>query len=228
MAGVQPPRPETEYQETTPESYKRIEPAHISQPINIVSAVIVPLLQTIITAVLAALFVPAIHWVLLEYTDLYFPALPIFFLVLLVALLYQWLTLLGEWRALLWPEPLEEVFTNPQMPQAQNPITESIKIQITSPDRKTSSFLELPISQAKLGVFAIGVSNGGTTAESAWVGTSQLFNRAEYSSLRDALITRGFARWNSENHQERGWRLTEKGKAIFKELSLRYNNPLRE
>lgn len=222
------PTPKTPYPDSPqPAEYHRVESVQTPNTISIVSGVAVPALQTSITATLWALLVPVAHFLLAEYTTIRFDPLPIFLAVLILALVYQWHSLLGEWRTLLWPERSEETYTNAI--QHDTPPTEHIKVQINSNDERTATFLDLPISNAKLASFAIGLSHGGTTAESAWVGTNQLFSRQEFVGLRDALISRGFAVWNSPEAHDRGWKLTAKGKSVFNELAHRYENaPLKD
>lgn len=202
--------------------YHRIDAIQPTNPISVVSGVIVPILQTLITAILWACAVPIVHMLIAEYTSYDFNHIPLIWLVLIVVLIVQWSSLLREWRTLIRPEVSEESFVN--LGDAIEPINEYVKIQVNTNEGRKATFLDLPISNAKLATFTMGLQSGGSTAESAWVGVNQLFSRSEYVGLRDALISRGFAVWNSQQHHDRGWRLSAKGHSVFNELSNKFRN----
>jgi hypothetical protein len=76
------------------------------------------------------------------------------------------------------------------------------------------SYANLPVDLERLQVMAAEiVYNGAGLSEAVWVGT--WFSRQEWVQLRQALISRGLAKWNSERNTARGVSLTRAGQSAF-------------
>jgi len=83
-------------------------------------------------------------------------------------------------------------------------------------DKSRTQLLELPATVNQLCALGRGVLGGASLAENTWTGSGGQFTRAEFGRLRNELIRRGLAGWNSPGTPARGWTLTPAGRAAFR------------
>jgi hypothetical protein len=158
--------------------------------------IVIPLLKAIITGVLfallgAAFFVGSIPW-------------RVFWLVLVGVCLVSWLAV---------------IIPKPERLPALEPKETTVRLELASDNGRRLQFADLPVGYDTLVIFAQGVINGQSLTEAAWCGNGGIFTRAEFVSLRDALIARKLAAWNNPGCPARGWVLTRSGMAAFQYLA---------
>ena len=159
----------------------------------ITDKITIPLLKSIITAVLVALFAAA--W--------FISSVPwkLFFVVLAGMCLVTWLLLI--------------------VPKVQ-PVGKAkmVRLELSSNNGRRLQFADLPVSHEILVRFAQGVMDGRSLTEASWCGNGNLFSsRSEFVALRDELISRKLAAWNNPSCPARGWGLSRSGLAAFRYLS---------
>lgn len=124
-----------------------------------------------------------------------------------------WVTFQGgvmAFRRAVLPEPLPA----PALAPARVMAHETIRVELKR--ENTTQLLNLPVSAAQLAALASGWQAGASLAESTWTGAGGQFTRAEFGRLRNDLIRRGLACWNSPGTPARGWTLTSAGRAAFR------------
>ncbi len=97
----------------------------------------------------------------------------------------------------------------------------NLRVTVTE-NRNTGSwtgYFESPIDESVLGQFARAILAGRPAGERNWTGQGQPFSLNEYTDFRDELIERGLFVWKNRNAHQQGFRLTARGRAVFKELA---------
>lgn len=94
-----------------------------------------------------------------------------------------------------------------------------VSVEIAEPERGRLSFLDVPMEPTELIDFARGLCAGRPLSESEWSGGGRLLSRAQFRSLRAALMDRGFAVWRDADAPQLGVQLTPSGRALVRELA---------
>lgn len=94
-----------------------------------------------------------------------------------------------------------------------------VSVEIAEPERGRLSFLDVPMEPSELIDFARGLCAGRPLSESEWSGGGRLLSRAQFRSLRAALMDRGFAVWRDADSPQLGVQLTPSGRALVRELA---------
>lgn len=92
----------------------------------------------------------------------------------------------------------------------------TVKIDLLQEDGRAGNFIELPARPDQLAALADGLSHGRQFAQTGWTGKGQPFTRAEFETLRGAMLRAGLARWNNTRSPNQGASLTPAGRAILK------------
>lgn len=77
-------------------------------------------------------------------------------------------------------------------------------------------FSEVPVSKAKLKTWAQGVTGGRSLALGSWTGSKGPFSRSEYDALMDAMDKARVVAWNNPDEPRSGRTLTKLGKQALK------------
>lgn len=102
-----------------------------------------------------------------------------------------------------------------QLIPARKMTQEVLRVELKH-DKSRTQLLELPATAEQLTALGRGVLGGASLAENTWTGSGGQFTRAEFGRLRNELIRRGLAGWNSPGTPARGWTLTPAGRAAFR------------
>ena len=119
---------------------------------------------------------------------------------------------------------VREVFQNEDLDgdgYVGEPPQKSLRIEIAEQHKSGAwvGFFESPIEEPVLGQFARAVLAGRPTGERKWTGAGQPFSVGEYVAFRDELLQHGLVRWKNEQHHRQGFKLTARGRAVFKQLA---------
>ena len=82
----------------------------------------------------------------------------------------------------------------------------------------SGEYASLSVDPRRLRIFAQGVLAGKGFALGVWTGSTGIFSRDEYDTLRSELIERGILRWKNENAHAQGVELTRAGESFFRYL----------
>ena len=169
-----------------------------SNPDLIGAAVVIPLLQSAVTASGAALLTLAIC-VQLDAVKPFAYALLAGAVIFVVA----WLGLMDRWYRVLEggaPHPAR-------------------KFRVELAAGKSLQFFDLPASHEQLTALARAVMGGATLNELSFSGYGRPFTRAEFRVLRDELVRRGLAEWRSFGAPSQGVQLTASGRGIMRHFA---------
>ena len=178
-------------------------------------AVVVPGLQALVNGCFYGLAVLGLVVVANHMKFLDVPAWAVSLVIFSVSGWWKWTELLQDWRYFHYgiedqqePEPVKT---------AQ--IIEPVRVEISSNNGRQLQFMDLPASQDQLIALGAGLVGGSTFTEARWVGGNAPFKRSEFVQLRDELIRRGMARWNSDHDTARGVAITGKGNALMRHFA---------
>lgn len=93
-----------------------------------------------------------------------------------------------------------------------------VKVQLTTADRHTTQFADIPTTRAKLADFGRGVLNGDPISERRWSGAGALFSQNEFRSVRDVMLARNWLRWVNPDYPKLGCEITAPGRAVMRSL----------
>ena len=82
----------------------------------------------------------------------------------------------------------------------------------------SGEYASLSVDPHRLQVFAKGVLAGKGFALGVWTGSTGIFSRDEYDTLRAELIERGILRWKNDKAHAQGVELTRAGESFFRYL----------
>ena len=172
----------------------------------ITDKILVPLLKSVVTGVLLALFTAALYGVSQGVT-----LWRMFWLVLSGCILAPWLILM-------LPRP--EKYDGPVILNPQEVIT-PLKLSIDWNDGQAGLFSELGITQDQFIAWCVGVGQGKSLGENHWTGSRGIFSKGEYHIFRDELEQRGLLRQKGRHHAQ-GFELLAKGEAVVAEVAKRF------
>lgn len=123
----------------------------------------------------------------------------------------SWFSHISLWRGLVyrWEEIHQDIIDD-------RAITEPIHLELHSHDEKTIQFIDFPCQPDQLVALAKGLLSGATLSEASWTGSGNLFTRAQFVQLRNELVKRNLAAWNSPHSPARGATLTRPGVAAMR------------
>lgn len=127
-----------------------------------------------------------------------------------VVSLFAWLRLLGAWLAIIRAE-------RGIMDPTPTPEPTTLRVEVAAGPKL--SYLDLPIDESSLVIFAKAIIDGSSLTESAWLGSGLFRSRNAWVSFRDVLVKRGWLEWNSPGTPARGLHLTPPGRAALKYIS---------
>lgn len=173
------------------------------------SDVTTPALQSLVTGA-AASIVAIVPTAALELSWLVVPTAGA------VAFALSWLALLRDGRASLWE--VETYQREPEIaPEPQTPNTTTTRLAVTLGN--THHERELPIEPDVLLRLARSLAGGARPfSERELVGAGLLSGRAQYESVRDALLAMGWLRWKSTDRRQ-GLDWTAPGRAGLRALA---------
>lgn len=192
--------------------------------------VIIPLVQSVITGLLAGLLAV----VLLRLANVQNPGM--------LALAAGLAVTLGRWlplarRALHVYElatgadlDLDGAIGEPETDQNQpNPTAQAwppaqlqpapVRVVLETPDQRHTSIIDLPGKPDQVQALARGLLAGDPLTHAHWTGAGQPFSRAEFEQLRGELIRRGLATWRNQGNRANGAELTPAGRAVMRRLA---------
>lgn len=178
------------------------------------SAVVIPLTQALVSAVLISVITYALaSW--LEAERPFIIALALFGIVALIS----WLSYRGEWRARL--EALLGVDINRDGVIGEPlPVINELRVNVISDNGAAGDILALPgANREQLAALARGIVAGRGLSIHEWTGINRPFTRSQFEELRGQLLDRGFIRWRSNNAPQLGAEPTKKGEALFRALA---------
>lgn len=174
---------------------------------NLISAVCIPALQALISALLAGSVV-YIAASLLRVPERLLMALGAFGVIAL----YSWLSYRAEWRARLSGEEASS--------QPLPPVVKELRLKALSEDGRAGDYFYLDgMSLEQLSTLARGVLAGRSLAVHEWSGLHRPFTRSQFENLRGQLLERGFIRARSESAPQLGYELSSKGRALMRALA---------
>jgi hypothetical protein len=170
-----------------------------------------PALQAVVNGVFYGVAVAGLVGVSnhLAITDL--PVLPVAVVVFSLSGLGKWRTLIEDWRVLLYGLGDIEVPGPETIPP--------VRVELASNNGRTVQFADLPIEPERLIALGAGLAEGVSFTEASWTGSGAPFSRTEFVRLRDVMVRRGLAAWNSPNDNARGLRVTSKGMAVMRHFA---------
>jgi hypothetical protein len=78
---------------------------------------------------------------------------------------------------------------------------------------------DLPATPAQLRDLSTGLLAGMSFSEASWSGDGRIFSKSEFHAIRQAFISRNWARWRVENAPAQGVAITAPGRAVLRELA---------
>jgi len=174
--------------------------------LEIISGVIVPLLQALTTGLLAASLVVGISLIREE-----FIVWRLFWVVLAGVSLLAWLIALAFWRAL--------VEHKPEKPPDVRPL-ESVRVDLARPDGDYLwvDFLDLPVSRETMSRAAAALL-ARDFCTSSWGGRGKALTRSQAEALRDFFIGKDLANWSRPESHTAGWSLNGAGRAVIRRFA---------
>ena len=172
------------------------------------SSVLVPIAQATVTGALVALVGEGVGLML----DYHSPPALALTVGAGVALLV-WRDHLAIWRGYLYSLAEGDGF------EVIEPEPARVRVEIPSNEGRTLQLADLPANLDQLIALGAGLVEGASMTEARWIGRGRPFTRGEFIALRDELIRRGFARWNSPGTPARGVLPTKKGLAIMRHFA---------
>lgn len=113
--------------------------------------------------------------------------------------------------------PKKHIFKGPRGYDQSEQIA---KLLIQSEDRREGWYMRLPEDQLKrVRQMAGGVLRGRDLTGAAWAGHGKLFSRAEFESIRQLMMERGWLEWKNPHAPNMGMILTNPGWAAFRYLA---------
>lgn len=200
-------------QELQPPAQVESERAHLHTP---AAGVLLPIAQATITGALAGLAAVVFAWLLRSPAAWRWGA-AVFVGVVMLA----WLLLLWRWLGL--TAPLEQL-TGLDLNRDGVIGPRTIRVEVTSADHRNTTIAELPYSD-RLGTFARGALAGEPISERRWSGAGALFSQAEFRTLRDVMLARGWLRWNDPGNPQQGLELSPAGRACLRALASNLPTP---
>jgi hypothetical protein len=185
------------------------------------SGVLIPLVQAIISGVLAGLAGAGLSMYFKWNIDPWKAG----FIVGSLAALFLWLSWRAEWqhmRADLLGIDFQPIA--PTLPAAPMLPADSLRVELISEGGRAGDFIDLPYPD-RLPQLAAGLLQGRTFAQSVWTGGGNLYSRSEFELLRGELIRRGLAVWKNERAPAQGIELTAAGRAIIRHLAPHPTGP---
>ena len=192
------------------------ENEHYQKPIihqtdHLVTGVIVPGLQAVITAILSGLVAGALAaW-------LGWPFWGIGFTAAAVAALASWLQYRARWAFVL--ERVLGVDLNHDgfvgEPYAEPARVEPLRVIVEEDQGRHVEFIDLPYPE-KLPQLAAGLLAGHTFAQESF---NHILKRDKFNTVRDEMIRRGLARWKVPGAPTQGVELTPAGRAVMKRIT---------
>jgi hypothetical protein len=176
-------------------------------------AVLIPLAQAIITAVLIGLATGIIAaW-------LGWPGWKLGITAGCLTAVYSWLSYRGRWaqilERLLGVDLNNDGFVGAPDPGPMPPV----RVELLQDEGRAVDYIDLPASKEQLRELADGLQVGRQFALTAWAGPNRPFTRVEFEALRDALIARGLAKWKREGAPNQGCELTRPGAAVLRRFA---------
>ena len=105
-----------------------------------------------------------------------------------------------------------------QVPQIPNTTKVAFIERGESDNYLSGEYASLSVDPKRLRVFAQGVLAGKGFALGVWTGSTGIFSRDEYDTLRAELIERGILRWKNDKAHAQGVELTRAGESFFRYL----------
>jgi len=175
---------------------------------SIAADVVVPFLQSAVTAIVTAI---------VSLFPLYILELPLQFSLLAGALAMgmMWLYLLSEHRRSLWSH---ERFEHEPEPPAARPKEVGVKLAVNESNGHMR-FGHLPIAHDTLVTMARALENGRSFSVSGFTGRGKLLSRSEFETLRDWLLDSDYAQWKDGNNRNLGIEFTSRGAAFWRALA---------
>jgi hypothetical protein len=193
--------------------------SHNTQQETITSAVTVPLLQATVTGVLVGTAAGAGTRALARDNP---GAVGLATGASVAA--FSWLSYRADWaeriRAILGIETTHQA----EAIQAAA-YNQTVRVEVISDNAHAGDFLDLPGGRDRLITLAQGLTAGKSFTVRNWAGGGGLYAGATFDRLREELIARGLARWQSEHDHRGGVELTAKGRATMRGLSLTSSPP---
>lgn len=172
--------------------------------------VVVPLLQSLVSggAAAALTVLPTIYFDLSWLAPL---------LAFSLAVTGVWLKLLAESRQSLWQ--VERYQREPVESAAPTTKPTEISVRLAVSDRQSVRYAHLPIEHEKLKTVARGLLGGRSFAVSTWCGNGKPLSRSQFETLREWLLSNGYAQWRDGANRQLGIDFTARGQALLKGLS---------
>ena len=186
---------------------------------TIKGAVIIPLVSSFVSAVLAALLLAVVLALAGRYMA--FIDREIIFYAALLALVG---TMARDWHTTRRPpgQPQPEQKISAPVEDQSQPQEQEHKIILTEKNKNSAQtrIINLPEWAYKnIGQVARVTLRGQSLAESYWTGKQGLFSRSQFSELRAALLAAGVITWKNPEAHAQGIALTERGREVFQQLT---------
>jgi hypothetical protein len=179
----------------------------MSENKNLIMAVLIPALQSVISALWMGVAIGLLAWFM---WGVFWQAAGI-----LAALTGAgvWFSYLRRWNYLTGLEPYQEPDPLPTYDPGR------VKIELLENGGQTGHFLTLPARAEQLAELGRGIERGAGLGINSWVGSGRPFSRSEFEALRDELLRRGLLAWVNERARAQGVILTPQGRAVMRYFS---------
>lgn len=92
-----------------------------------------------------------------------------------------------------------------------------VRVEVIEDGGRHGIYAQLPATEYQLATLARGLlQDNQTLADQVWTGKGRPFDRPTFTALKNELLARGLASWNSPGTPARGLHLTKTGTAVFR------------
>ncbi len=179
------------------------------------TAVINPLLQSIISGALLAIATVAIC--------LYFGwprAWETGGLVLAISQCFIWGVSIFRWN--IWVDRLEALLgldLNRNNVIGPAPEPETVRIELVEDGGRHVTYIDFPATESQRKELANGLLKGLKMTEKDWTGRNRPFSKREFHELRRVMIARGLLVWVNNKFHWQGLMLTKPGEAVMRHFA---------
>lgn len=177
--------------------------------------VVIPLMQSFITAVLVAIVVGTVL-VLLDYSPWKWA-----FVAWAIVWALSWIFGVTRWDRLVKRiETALSIDLNLDGLIGSAPADKpGIRLVVSMDNNRRTQLVDLPVDEEKLVLLAQGLLRKTPFTERIWSGTGRPFTQSEFDEIRSEFLSRGWGRWVNDDHPQQGVVLTPLGEAVMQELA---------
>lgn len=187
----------------------------MQKPESLISAVLVPLAQAVITGLFIGLAIGAAAALFaLEKPGVWGLAAGCIVMAL------AWLAYRSRWSMVVEKALGVDINLDGFIGDPPPEETRTVRIELVQDGGSRGDWIDLPTSPERLALLGDGLLNSGRTFNlSSWTGRGQPFTRREFEALRAALLERGLLVWRTPGSPAQGVELSPAGRAIMRRFA---------